>query len=181
MKKWLKFWLATLAVLWIMWISLYTSNSAEAAKTWSSTLKLTLSSAWDSTCAISAWWTWSETASASQQANKASTTTPILTCTFNNAEAETLKLAGTAMAWTAWSTAIPVWNVTTVNSCSVSSTLWGTCGSTWSTALTTAWVSLYSKSANKIGTWTFTETLKLTIPAWQIPGTYTGTLSFTIS
>lgn len=181
MKKWLKFWIAVVALLWMIWWSLYRVNNVEAAKTGSATLKLTLTSAWDSTCSIDTWWTWSATASASEQANKTSTTTPKLTCTFNNASAETLKLAGTAMTGPSWSTSIPVWNVKAKNSCSVSSTLSGTCWTTTATALTTAWVSIYSKDANKIGTGTFTETLTLTIPAWQIPGTYTWELSFTIS
>ena len=181
MKKWLKIWIAALAIVWTIWGLMNMSNTVEAATWWNQTLKLVLSSAWDSTCTMTNWWTWSETASASAQNNKSSSTTPVLTCTFNATAAETLKLAGTNLTGPSWSTAIPVWNVKTTNSCTVWSTLAGTCWASTSTSLTTAWVALYTKTANKIWTWTFTETLTLDIPAWQIPWTYTGTLSFTLS
>ena len=169
MKKWLKFWIAVVAALWVLATSIIATNDVKAGNTNNITVSIWSFNGWINTC------TWSDyafsfNASPSEQSNTVSNqVTCALWSTAN--KSITIKLswdvktwsltipsAGITLASNTWWTQTPSWLITP------STTLNGSL----STAQT-----LFTKAANKI--WTATGTtvwIKVVIPAWQPNGTY---------
>lgn len=173
MNKILKIWILSFALVWafiygITWASASTTNQA----------KVTLTD-WSNSCTWTDYDFGSKTVSTSIQTGTASWQ---LSCTFGNSATWTVTYGASNLSATWWQTAIPAANIKMSASPAVQ-TAWNvnaTSSLTSPASLDTP-KTVYTKDIYKIGSMTQANNLTLTIPANQPAGTYTGTLTITVS
>lgn len=173
--KWLKLWIAVLAILWMIWGSLYMYNTAEAASNNTITLTIGAFNGWNNTCTW-ANYSFSATASPTEQTK---TDSHIINCAFWKTGSSTVTLQ---MSWNmSWPQPIQASNIKVKNTQARTATPsdLGSSALTSYAALSSA-QTLFTKAANKVWTWAGSAVeIQITIPAWAPNGTYNWTLVLT--